>query len=46
MRSSMLVVAVVVLSVAGCKSREEKLKDAEDQGNLLVATKANINTNG
>jgi len=42
MRSSILVV-VVALALVGCKSREEKLKDAEDQGNpsaaaCLVAT--------
>lgn len=34
---------LVVLSLAvGCKSREEKLKAAEDEGNLLVATKAKL----
>ncbi|MDY7229281.1 hypothetical protein [Hyalangium rubrum] len=28
--------------VTGCKSREEKLQAAEDQGNMLVSTKARI----
>jgi hypothetical protein len=33
---------VLTLTVAGCKSREEKLQAAEDEGNLLVATKAKL----
>ncbi|MDP1915881.1 MAG: hypothetical protein Q8L14_06535 [Myxococcales bacterium] len=42
MRSSILVVVVVALTSVGCKSREEKLQAAEDEGNLLVATKAKL----
>lgn len=42
MRSLMFAAAVTVLSLSGCKSREEKLKDAEEEGNLLVATKAKL----
>lgn len=42
MRSLMFAAAVTVLSLSGCKSREEKLKDAEEEGNLLVATKARL----
>jgi hypothetical protein len=42
MRSLMFAAAVAVLSLSGCKSREEKLKAAEDEGNLLVATKAKL----
>lgn len=37
-----LVVSLVVIAVAGCKSREEQLKAAEDEGNLLVAKKAKL----
>ncbi|MBE2249218.1 MAG: hypothetical protein IAE78_06665 [Myxococcus sp.] len=37
-----LLVAVVMVLLSGCKSREEKLKAAEDEGNLLVATKAKL----
>lgn len=36
------VAVVLVLSLSACKSREEKLKAAEDEGNLLVATKAKL----
>ena len=42
---SLLFPALVVLVVAPgcfCQSREEKLKAAEDQGNLLVATKSKL----
>lgn len=43
MRTLVLATAVVLLG-AGCfcQSREEKLKAAEDEGNLLVATKAKL----
>lgn len=40
MRSLTIVLAVIALS--SCRSREEKLKAAEDEGNLLVATKAKL----
>ncbi|MCA2980093.1 MAG: hypothetical protein INH41_18265 [Myxococcaceae bacterium] len=36
------VVALAALTLTACKSREEKLKAAEDEGNLLVATKAKL----
>lgn len=42
MRSALVVVTLAVLSLSACKSREEKLKAAEDEGNLLVATKAKL----
>lgn len=35
------VLSALVLTL-GCKSREEKLKEAEDKGNLLAATKAKM----
>ena len=39
----LLLVAVTVFALSGCfKSREEKLQAAEDEGNLLVATKAKL----
>jgi hypothetical protein len=41
MRVPLLILAVVASSCF-CKSREEKLKDAEEEGNLLVATKAKL----
>lgn len=34
--------ALATLSLSACRSREEKLKAAEDEGNLLVATKAKL----
>lgn len=37
-----LVVVAVLASSCFCRSREEKLKAAEDEGNLLVATKAKL----
>lgn len=37
---SVSVVSIVLLT--GCKSREEKLKAAEEEGNLLAATKARM----
>jgi hypothetical protein len=42
MRLAMLALTAVLLSACLCKSREEKLKDSEDEGNLLVATKARL----
>lgn len=39
---SLLVVVAVLASSCFCRSREEKLKAAEDEGNLLVATKAKL----
>lgn len=33
---------LVLLAALGCKSREEQLKAAEDEGNLLVAKKAKL----
>lgn len=42
MRLTLLAVTAVLLSACFCKSREEKLKDAEDEGNLLVAAKARL----
>ena len=41
MRTLVTLLAAVSL-LAGCKSREEKLQAAEDQGNLLAATKAKL----
>ncbi|HEX8436985.1 hypothetical protein [Archangium sp.] len=38
----LLVLLVLTGMAAGCKSREEKLQAAEDQGNLLAATKARL----
>lgn len=38
----LLLLSAVLASSCFCKSREEKLKDAEDEGNLLVATKAKL----
>lgn len=37
-----LLLVVASFTVFSCKSREEKLKAAEDEGNLLVATKAKL----
>lgn len=42
MRLLIIAVTAVSLSACCCKSREEKLKAAEDEGNLLVATKAKL----
>lgn len=44
MRPTLLlpVLSLCALSACLCKSREEKLNDAEDQGNLLAATKARM----
>jgi len=42
MRLKTVLLSALVLSSCFCKSREEKLKDAEDEGNLLVATKAKL----
>lgn len=42
MRTAVVVAALATLSLSACKSREEKLKAAEDEGNLLVATKAKL----
>jgi hypothetical protein len=44
MRSHLLlsVLSLCVLSACLCKSREEQMKDAEDKGNLLAATKAKM----
>ncbi|MDP1827442.1 MAG: hypothetical protein Q8L48_29500 [Archangium sp.] len=42
MRLTIVAVTAVLLAGCFCKSREEKLKDAEDEGNLLVATKAKL----
>ena len=40
----MLIIAVTTASLSACccQSREEKLKASEDEGNLLVATKAKL----
>ena len=42
MRTLILAVTSLALSACCCQSREEKLKAAEDEGNLLVATKAKL----
>jgi hypothetical protein len=42
MRLSILALTALLFSACLCKSREEKLKDSEDEGNLLVATKARL----
>jgi hypothetical protein len=42
MRLILITVTAVCLSACLCRSREEKLKAAEDEGNLLVATKAKL----
>lgn len=42
MRLIIIATTAVLLSACLCKSREEKLKDAEEKGNLLVATKAKL----
>jgi hypothetical protein len=42
MRSLILAVAAVCLSACCCQSREEKLKSAEDEGNMLIAMKAKL----
>lgn len=42
MRVLTIVVTAVALTGCFCKSREEKLQAAEDEGNLLVATKAKL----
>lgn len=42
MRLTLLAVTAVLLSACCCQSREEKLKASEDEGNLLVATKARL----
>ena len=42
MRLAILALTAVLFSACLCKSREEKLKDSEDEGNLLVATKARL----
>jgi hypothetical protein len=42
MLRSSLVVAAAVLCLSGCKSREEKLKAAEEEANLLASTKARL----
>lgn len=42
MRSLIMLLVAVTLSGCLCRSREEKLKAAEDEGNLLVATKAKL----
>lgn len=42
MRTLPLVVLTAALAVSACKSREEKLQAAEDEGNLLVAAKAKL----
>lgn len=42
MRLLALTLTAVALTGCFCKSREEKLKAAEDEGNLLVATKAKL----
>ncbi len=38
MRSLIILLTAVPLSGCCCQSREEKLKSAEDDGNLLIAT--------
>ena len=42
MRLILISITALCLSACLCRSREEKLKDAEDEGNLLVATKAKL----
>jgi hypothetical protein len=42
MRTLILAFTAISLSACCCQSREEKLKAAEDEGNLLVATKAKL----
>lgn len=42
MRTLPLVLLSAALSLTACKSREEKLQAAEDEGNLLVAAKAKL----
>ena len=42
MRLLMLAVTAIGLSACCCQSREEKLKASEDEGNLLIATKARL----
>jgi hypothetical protein len=42
MRSMTIALAAILLSACLCRSREEKLKAAEDEGNLVVATKAKL----
>jgi hypothetical protein len=41
-RHTVAVVALAALTLCACKSREEKLQAAENEGNLLVATKAKL----
>jgi hypothetical protein len=38
----LITLLVLTCVAAGCKSREEKLQAAEDQGNMLAATKARM----
>lgn len=40
--SQAIIVVAVTASLLACKSREEKLQSAEDQGNMLAATKAKV----
>lgn len=42
MRTLIIAVTAISISACCCQSREEKLKAAEDDGNLLVATKAKL----
>ena len=42
MRLLIFAVTAVSLSACCCQSREEKLKSSEDEGNLLIATKARM----
>jgi hypothetical protein len=42
MRLTTVLLSALVLSSCFCRSREEKLQAAEDEGNLLVATKAKL----
>ncbi len=42
MRLLVVSLSTIVLSGCLCQSREEKLKAAEDEGNLLMATKAKL----
>src|SRR4249919_3566026 len=42
MRTLILALTAISISACCCQSREEKLKAAEDEGNLLVATKAKL----
>jgi hypothetical protein len=42
LRRLLIPVALCALSACLCKSREERLQDAEDQGNILAATKARV----